>query len=276
LGLAERGDPLEERVRRLVSYTGMGIGRRMLNRERGGSTALRSLGEDPLGDLLDVSPSETSGDMGDILRSGYLSLLYQRLPISPGESSLYFDLEPDSVLIIDRGDLEFVSRGFSQVLKGIARALEGGECTKEKLIQTVWGYRYDRLRHDSLIYQAVSRLRQLLGERGRWIEATEQGYRLNSQVRVRLYRRVDAERAELGRAENQVPEEAQMLETLNHRQLSILRRFRNHEFFDVQTCKALFKVSQITATRDLSGLHKLKLVNRVGKGRATRYYSTGG
>jgi hypothetical protein len=276
LGLSGPEDPLEARVRRLVSYTGMGIGRRILNRERGGSTVLRALGEDPLGDLLDVSQSETSGDLGDILRSGYLSLLYQRLPITPGESSLYFDLEPDSVLIVDRGDLEFVSRGFSHVLKGIARALEGGECPKEKLIEQVWGYRYDRLRHDSLIYQAISRLRQLLGERGRWVEATERGYRLNSQVRVRFYRRADAERSPAQPSVEAMPGEDELLATLNHRQLQILRRFRNHEFFDVQTCKSLFKVSQITATRDLSGLHKLRLVTRVGKGRATRYYSTGG
>jgi DeoR/GlpR family transcriptional regulator of sugar metabolism len=77
------------------------------------------------------------------------------------------------------------------------------------------------------------------------------------------------------RDEPDLPEEDRLLEKLNHRQLAILRKFRNKEFFDVQACKTLFKVSQITATRDLSGLHKLALIQRVGKGRATRYFTGG-
>lgn len=272
LGLSPQNDPLEDAVKRLTQYTGMGIAQRMSRRVQGGTTYLRALGEDPLGDLLDVSQSETSGNLSDILASGYLSLLNLRLPIEPGESSLYFDIEPDGLLIVDRGDLEYVPRGVSQVLKGIAHALERGECSKERLIETVWGYKYDRLRHDPLIYQAVSRLRQLLGDRGRWLEATEQGYRLARGVRVRFYRPLSAERPEFTPAEATLPED-ELIAQLNHRQLTILRKFRNKEFFDVQTCKVLFKVSQITATRDLSGLHKLALIKRVGKGRATRYVS---
>src|SRR5262249_21942253 len=123
----------------------------------------------------------------DILTSGYLSLLYRCLPLRPGESALYFDLVPDSVLIVDKGELEFVPKGLSPILKGFVRQVQRGDASKEELIEKLWGYRYDPLRHDSLIYQTVSRLRQLLGTHGRWIEATERGYRLNAGVEVRFH-----------------------------------------------------------------------------------------
>lgn len=262
LGLGADEDPSHA----LVSYTGSGLARRMLARESGTPGALRAVGEDPLGDLVD---SAQKGELGPLLASGYLSLLYRRLPVQPGESVLFLDLDPESLLIVDRGDWEYVPRGISPTLKRMLRRLSLGECTKEILIREIWGYTYDRLRHDPLIYQAISRLRHLLGEQSRWIEVRENGaYRLHPAVQLRYYQEALPAAVVEAPAASGDPLAAQ----LNHRQLAFLRRTDNAAFLDVKGYKDLFQVSQVTASRDLAQLHQMALVKRVGRGRSTRYY----
>jgi hypothetical protein len=269
LGFAEKNDPLADQIKRLVQYTGMGIGRRMLQRSYPTPGLVFSEGEDPLGDLIDLVKANPEEGLSAILQSGYLSLLLDQLPIRPGESLLYFDLMPDSLLIADRGNLEFQPRGVSQTIRALAAQLAQGECTKEKLIETVWGYRYDRLRHDSLIYPAISRFRQLLGSRAIWVEATDKGYRLNGRVKLLFHRTAEV-------PPQPVPVESRepsILDELNYRQLSLLQQIEKRESLDAQSCTKIFKISKVTASRDLSQLHRLALVKRVGKGRATRYFS---
>jgi len=268
LGMNEEAQETIEKLRRLTLYTGVGIARRMLRRQ-GADFSDAHPGEDPLGDLLDRAAKGGDEAIGAILSSGYLGLLYHVLPLRAGESFLYFDLVPDSLLISDRGNLEFCPRGLTQIIKRLIKELFAGECSKEQLIQRVWGYKYDRLRHDSLIYPAISRLRHLLGEQGVWIEVTEGGYRLRTGVNVYSYRRLELARSQEEKIE--AAHQPEFAELLNYRQIGILRQFDKREFIDVEMCRRLFNVSKITASRDLSALYKERLVRRHGKGRATRY-----
>jgi hypothetical protein len=58
---------------------------------------------------------------------------------------------------------------------------------------------------------------------------------------------------------------------LNHRQIEFLRDLRSGEFIDVHSYRRRFKVSEITACRDLAALARGKYLERHGRARATRY-----
>lgn len=272
LGLACENDPLKQRIQALTRYTGMGTARRILYRNEAPGTIAFLPGEDPLGDLYDRVRSGDENCIVDILNSGYLALLYCILPIASSDSILYFDLVPGSLLVCHRGNLEFIRQGVSPSMRALIKKLVLGECSKQELIETVWGYKYDPLRHDSLIYPAISRLRVLLGDRANWIEATHQGYRLSTQVQVRFHRSMNemSERIQPPPKASTTAEPSS-IDSLNYRQLALLKKLKADDFLDVQRYKKMFSISQITATRDLSSLTAHGLLKRTGNGRATRY-----
>jgi tetratricopeptide (TPR) repeat protein len=272
LGLTCDNDPLKKRIRDLTLHTGMGTARRILYRSEVPGTITFLPGEDPLGDLYDRARSGNENCIGEILNSGYLGLLYTVLPIAPSNSILYFDLIPGSLLICHRGNLDFIRQGVSPSMRALIKKLIQGECSKKELIETVWGYKYDPLRHDSLIYPAISRLRLLLGERGNWIEATQQGYRLSGQVQVRFHRSMnEVDGHPYTHTHTPANEDVSTLDVLNYRQIALLKKLKPDDFLDVQRYKKMFSISQITATRDLSALTALGILKRTGNGRATRY-----
>lgn len=231
---------------------------------RKSATPLRA-GESPFSELLDVIAKNPEDAVDDIIENGYLHLLYDVLKIQRQHSCLYLDLQPGLVLVFDRGNVS-ASKGLTPLLRKILRALEKGFCSKEDLITKVWGYDYDPLRHDTVIYAAMNSLRKLLGERTAWLETVENGYRWNPAYEIHTHRTAtpaDAPRA----TETPSPEE----NSLNYRQIQILRHLAKEEFVEVQKYKKIFKVSDITASRDLSDLTSRGLLERIGRGRAIRY-----
>jgi DNA-binding winged helix-turn-helix (wHTH) protein len=139
------------------------------------------------------------------------------------------------------------------------------ETTKEEMVKTVWGYRYEALRHDSMVYAALSSLRKAMGAAGAWLQPTEAGYRF--QADLWLPANAPAPAQEI--AASTVPEH--LLASLNHRQIEILEWLRTTRFISVKDCQERFHSSEITALRDLSSLLKQGVVIRTGKARATRY-----
>src|SRR5262249_32551466 len=111
-----------------------------------------------------------------------------------------------------------------------------------------------------------------LGRWATWVEATDRGYRLRDGVQVRFHHAHAVPAAPIPALES-FESEPTVLDELNYRQLSILKQMEKRESLDAPTCMRLFKVSQVTASRDLSMLHRLALVKRLGKGRATRHLS---
>jgi DNA-binding winged helix-turn-helix (wHTH) protein len=169
--------------------------------------------------------------------------------------------------LFDRNGVDHQT-GLTSLLRSFLNQLASGQKSKEELIRSVWKYpSYHSLRHDSVIYQAVTALRRLLDDRAEWIQNTELGYRLAPGVQIRFHER--AERAHAGK--KSIPQKAQESEDLNSRQISFLRKLKPQDFVTVHDYRKLFKVSEITATRDLSALHSRGLVVRVGRARATKY-----
>jgi tetratricopeptide (TPR) repeat protein len=251
---------LEEIVTKLTLKVGEAIGLRMLAREKG--TAPTRFGEDPIGDLWDLIHRDPSAGTEAILKSGQIGLLAEVLPIARGERTLYLELEPGSLTVFDKGNVEHYPETLSRSLRVILTEIAKGPRTKEELVENIWKYEYHPLRHDPLIYSAIAKLRKVLGKRSHWIEATDAGYQLRSEVKLVVPAAVPE------------PERTGVVEAgpeLNHRQRQILKLLAQNEFIDTATCRTLFDTSEITASRDLSEMAKLLLIDRVGRGRATKY-----
>ena len=174
-------------------------------------------------------------------------------------------------MIVDHGNITVVERGFSRVNRRILEALSLSHQSKEELIENVWGYSYDASRHDALIYTSISKIRQLLGKAGAWIEVDEKGYRLQSGVRLKTQELAvpDAPAEKAARPPSKSPTNS----SLNFRQLRILATFGTDkkDVLGVDEVMRDFAVSRATATRDLSELTDLGLLQRLGRARATKY-----
>lgn len=259
----------QKELAELTRFTGRAVSQRMLSRDVfRGYNGQALMGDDPLGDLVDLSVSRSESAVRRIVESGYLQLLMSKLAIAPGTAGLLVDLLPGALLAYDSGELHLVPSGVSQVFRTLLKSLAAGHGTKEELIREIWGYKYNPLKHDQLIYTAVSRLRQLLGPFAGWIEVTEAGYALRSGLTAGF----------LGGALHVVAtakaEEPQS-DVLNYRQLGIVEHLKDESFCDARTISQKFSVSEVSARRDLAHLTNLGVLVRHGKGRATRYSMRG-
>jgi hypothetical protein len=188
--------------------------------------------------------------------------------LRPGAVGLAVLPQGLGLLARDAGGVSWQETPLSSLSTKILRRLSEGGTDKARLVENVWGYGYDPLRHDPMVYSALSALRRSLGVAAKWLEVSEDGYRFAAPV------------AWLAAAE---PEEKKTAATspsginsehlphLNHRQIEILEWLRDRRFLAVGECRIRFDVSEITALRDLDGLRRRGLVVRNGRARATRY-----
>lgn len=268
LGLEDAANALDPQIKRLSKQTGRLVSQRIQMRAGGAScVSLQRLGDDPLGDLLDLAAASDLDAATKLVEKGFYGLLLQLIPSAVGLKALYFDLIPGGVVILDRGRVRNCSAGFSSVIRALAKVLMSGEASKQDLIEKVWGYNYQALKHDALIYRNVSRFRALLGKAASWVEVTESGYRLAEGVEVRFREH----EAKAPAADAPAPAPAAPAPNVSLRQLKLLQHLATAESLDVKQAMRLFGLSEMTARRDLTQLFNLKLVQRLGKGRATRY-----
>jgi hypothetical protein len=174
------------------------------------------------------------------------------------------------------------------LIKKLLLALKDGrELSKEEITHCLWAQAYHPSRHDPLIYTLIARTRKLLQPYARWIEVTEQGYRLEEGVSLRNGRVVASSPKDpeppsipsqaLVKDEKPAAVEARGWEDyraqLNVRQLEILDIAQTLEKIQPRNMARRFKVSDATITRDLSRLVELGTLQRFGSGRST-YYQT--
>jgi hypothetical protein len=241
---------------------------------RRGWTAAPLSREDQVGNLFEIiyTTENLEERVRLIFESGFLSLLLPHLGISTGiarsDQILYFDLEPGHVTTISKSEI-FHSLGPLTVLQNrLLRVLADG-ASKEKLLSEVWRYKYDPVRHDSLIYSSINKLRSALGPAADWISTGDDWYQIDRRCEVRYFRETPAA-ADSPRTSNGLDESE-----LNFRQLQILRYLKRQPSIDTSTVREIFKVSEITASRDLSLLTRANRVERIGKARATKYIMAG-
>lgn len=260
-----------ELIGRLSKKVGSGWARRIAARNGLAAQHPFAPADDPLGDLLDeIKSSPQQIDAGRLINQSYLGLLAPLLPVSATTRVIYLHLAPKALLVYDRGDLRLLESGHSPKLLDLLRALAKGLRSKAELVTAVWDYTYHPLRHDTLLYTLISRLRSALGNSADWLENTSEGYQLASGVSVIMPKTLPLPERPEGPSLEPAAEEPRLAE-LNARQIGILQHLRHHPWIGIETCSSLFQTSKVTATRDLSALVKAGLILRKGKGRATLY-----
>lgn len=206
--------------------------------------------------------------LSPLLDAGFLSEASLALRLPPARRAIALLPKNMGLLIQSPERIEWKEEALSSLQAKLLRALaEGKELSKEVLVQKIWGYTYAPLRHDSMVYAALSGLRKALGPAGSWLHPTENGYHLEAFVTVATEK--SEEPALVAPISSVVPDE--LVSRLNHRQIEILEWIRTVRFVSVADCRKRFGTSEITALRDMDGLRKEGFVVRTGKARATRY-----
>lgn len=238
--------------------------------------------EDPIGDLLDKIRANDPQAPRLLVENGYYGLLHKCYKLPFGTQCLIFDLLPGSMVILDRGNVTFKKKALNSILRKILLLLRDRPCTKEELVEQIWGYQYDPLRHDPLIYSSMNKVRRFLENYADWIELSEEGYRMKADVKVIIKNNLKREakmtsldslidKAQTTRALTQKATDSMDLQNLNFRQMQVLEYLRRNQSISIFELSSKLEISKPTATRDLSQLHKMGKLKRVGKGRATRY-----
>lgn len=228
-----------------------------------------AIGEDPMGDLYDGISRKDKKSLKFAIQKGLYYFLHRFFDINVESQALYFDLLPNALIVIDQGNSFVLEKGVSRNARSLIMQISSAHQTKAELIEKTWGYSYDPSRHDSLVYNAISKLRKDLGPAGKWIEADEKGYKLKSGVKV--ISRIDELEAEKTTAPQLLPQ--YIRPGLNIRQSRIMIDFERHNIdaINVEKWMTKFTVSRATATRDLADLVKMSYLVPVGRARATYY-----
>lgn len=213
---------------------------------------------------LESSPEKA---LATVFETGYYSWLFKVLPIRRGQKYLYIGLEKSSLTIFSSQGI--AHRRLPALGRQLLAALARGPLSKAELVEKVWGYRYHPLRHDAVVYAALSSLRKIMGENANWIQTTETGYALNSDVQVEFYGDVKSPSQNSHRLP--LPAVLPEFSDLNYRQIQALEHLKQQAFVNTRTYARLFTTSEITASRDLSLLKNSGHVIKVGFGRATQY-----
>lgn len=259
------------RIQNAVNY-------KILSRHEG--SAKRTIGEDPLGDLLDQIQQQSPEAGKNIVRTKYYGLLHKYYKLPFGTQALIFDLLPGSVIILDKGNVTLKKKGINSMMRKILLMIRQEPQTKEQLIQNIWGYNYDPLRHDPLIYSTINKIRKVLGLYGDWILLTEQGYVMKREVKVIFKNSLKTStkaaqkktKALVVTASERKRRWDDNFKHLNFRQIQIVDYLKVNPSLSISELSEHLDISKPTATRDLSHLFKLGILKRAGKGRATRYF----
>ncbi|KYG70705.1 hypothetical protein AZI85_01880 [Bdellovibrio bacteriovorus] len=204
-----------------------------------------------------------------IHKSGYYSWYYKCLPLQKGVNYLVLGLAKNRAVTFSTDGIEVVK--LADFSARILEVLKQGPLDKAMLVEKVWGYEYHPLRHDSLVYAAMSTLRRNLGSKHTWIQTLDTGYQLEKNVNILQLRGSIGESKNSGsmvlKSSSLRPVDAE----LNYRQLQALDYLQENRFLSTRQYKDLFKTTEITACRDLAALNKKGHVVRIGFGRATQY-----
>lgn len=275
---------LENRLNELSQKFKTIMNQNMLQRQRKDQTSELESSGDEIHVLLQKAEQSEEQARKIILKTGFYSWIPRFLNLNQGQNYILLNFESKSITCLDANLISHKPGELSSLNYKILTALSKNFKTKEELLETIWGYEYDPLRHDSLIYSAFSNLRKILGDHAWLLETSETGYQLRAEVlevsqKSTATTKNNPTKDELSKDQSvnfTKPDQQDDLQTylklgLNSRQIQILQYFQQNQFIAVKIVQDLFTVSEITANRDLRSLTEAQLVVRIGQGRATRY-----
>jgi len=215
----------------------------------------------------------------ELFDRGYLDFFYTLFDASLADS-LLLAVVAGKVLIRTRSELSALDDGFSNNLRRGLLILASDRRTKDELLHLVWGYQYDPIRHDTLIYTFIRRLRVALGPLGPLLtfSASDGTYGFSRPVSVKV---MDYEDEAVSEDEPRVATESvREISNWNPRQLEVVAKLKSsarerrpltQQIVKPRDLIQAFQISRITAGRDLTELTEAGLLVRVGRGRGTGY-----
>jgi hypothetical protein len=267
---------LKMNFEKLDSQIASFVGQRIQKRISGSTSLNFSRGQDALGDILDLAKTNPESAIESMVKHKLWGLLPSTMGWSPLKNRIVLDVSSGHALIYWNCKCFLSARPIKGYPRKVLEVLRSsGIISKSIIIQQVWGYKYDSIRHDSLLHSNLHQLRVQMGGDIPFLEANHEGYFL--KVSVFDLKRSREEFSEEGqffpqieasRATYSIPTE---LKNLNARQIRLLRAWEPGSSIDIRTYCQQFAVSHMTAFRDLSQLAKESHFQRVGKGRATCY-----
>lgn len=209
----------------------------------------------------------------EFIQKGLAGLITRLPALKSYRRYLIFDwLTSGGIVIVQESEVYIQQEGFSPLLKKLLWLLSQEAQSKDQLVHNLYGYQYDPLIHDPLVYSLLSRLRKLLGPFSYLLLVDEEGYRFDTRtVFIRRDKRID----EIAVQSPTLEEESQAddFSVLNSRQLDLLDEFQSglRKVVTPGDYRELFSVSRMTATRDLRELCSKGYLMSIGKARGISY-----
>jgi len=231
-------------------------------------------GEDPLGDLIDSLSQNGHLKLAELKRLGMNGLIPRALGLSPASTQIILGPDRGQLILMKSGDVVCIDSGLTSPMKRLLQLLQGQDFRdKEYLIRHTWGYEYDPLPHDKLLYTTIAKLRGLLGSFSALLEWSPVGYRLAPDVRLLdpFNNAVTHSSPEITLTKGRDKKSRKNFQQLNVRQLKALKLIEKGDALDVSSYAMKFKTSKMTACRDLTSLALTGMVFKVGKARGTKY-----
>ncbi len=256
------------------------------------------IGEDKLGDLVDRLHTHDTDALEYIFKHEILGLLTSYFKIPPGSKTILILEDKKHLVLFDTEGISQSSKlTRTQIL--CLKHLHNQVCSKEFLIAKIWGYEYDSLRHDSLIYTIIARLKKILGAKKYWLLSEENGYFFREDVHILFtstknlkatskvnilsddtdlkftskknqLKTINSSSKDL-RNKEIILTQGEAKEGLNYRQIEILANPPENPL-SVSDYSQLWQVTRMTALRDLAAMCAKGLAIKTGQGKATRYY----
>ncbi|MDD4976095.1 MAG: helix-turn-helix domain-containing protein [Bacteriovorax sp.] len=266
------GGPEKERLLAISKEHSSLINRQILFRQGLATDPKTPIGEDPIHDLFCLAKTYPELAQEKCLTLGHLGIYRHVAGLFPGNEFLKVMDNGESFIAGSKEEIYHIKVSLSLQQLKLLQGLTYTNATKEYLIETVWGYAYDPLRHDSLIHNAIGKLRKILGPVASWIVTTDTGWLWNKKIQL-LIDLPEFSSPQTSAKEGRDNENYSTFfpDDLNFRQLKALKTAPQDSGWSVGAYKKSFSISTMTAFRDLTHLHQKGLVIRTGKGRACRY-----
>ncbi len=225
-------------------------------------------GNDPLGDLIDGIYRKDYSSLKRAIEKGALGLLPVFFDVKPGQKTIIVSDQLGQLITVNDDEVKVHETKLTKNHFLLISHLSHSGISKEALIEKIWGYEYDPLRHDSLIYSSMGRLRKILEERKNWISADESRYYLDPEVEV-IY---PTQKVLSPKTQNSTlsAETKKSQQSFNYRQLETIND-PEITAISVSQYGEKWGVTRMTALRDLKDLTKKGLMYKTGQGKATRY-----
>lgn len=262
-------DRVKQRILELSEDYGETTERNQIQR-RGWKIFSSERGEDALHNFMMELQEDEARSFERVRASGYYAFFYKLVRRPPGEALMYVHGHSGEVVCFS--SQEITVHKLTKLSLAVLRTLSRKAVSKDELVRAIWGYEYDPLRHDSLIYSAISQLRRQLGEKHSWIVHDETLYSASVPILFDVKKQLKRTASSGAQVLREIqPAHFEVPPDVNARQAQIIEYLIENQYIDTRTVKSFFTMSEITASRDLSDLQKKGYVIRVGHGRATCY-----